>query len=170
MIKEENFKFCPNCGSNLKKQDEVHLSCKNCGLKYYLNPRPCNAVILKNNEGKFLFVKRKHDPHKGYWDLPGGFVNPKETMEESVIRELHEELKITIKDFKYLGSVHDTYDFGGIRADTLCFLFEGKISPEATIVPSDDAEEVAFFLPKEINLEKIGFKSLREFLKDYFKI
>lgn len=170
MIKEEDFKFCPKCGGHFKKQNKHSLVCSNCDLQYYINPRPCNAVILKNNDGKILFVKRKDNPQKGYWDLPGGFTNPKETMEESVKREIHEELKFDIQDFKYIGSMHDTYNYGGIQAYTFCSVFEGKLPENITLTPSDDAEEIIFFSPHEIPLERIGFPSQRDFLKIYYKI
>jgi ADP-ribose pyrophosphatase YjhB (NUDIX family) len=53
------------------------LACANCSLSYYLNPKPCTAVILVNDKGEYLLVERAVDPVKGYWDLPGGFVEEK---------------------------------------------------------------------------------------------
>ena len=91
-------------------------------------------------------------------------------MEESVKREIREELNINIHDFNYIGSMYDIYNFGGIEAYTLCSVFKGNVPENVRITPSDDAEEVIFFLPKEIPLEEIGFKSQRNFLKNYFKI
>lgn len=170
MIKEEDFKYCPKCSGLFKKQNEHSLICTNCGLQYYFNPKPCNAVILKNSEGKILFVKRKHNPQKGFWDLPGGFTNINETIEESVQREIMEELKIEIQNYKYIGSMYDTYNFGGIEAYTLCFAFEADLPENARIIPSDDAEEIIFFHPNEIPLNELGFKSQSRFLKEYFTI
>lgn len=56
-----------------------------------------DAVIVKNN--KVLMIKRRIEPFRGFWCLPGGFLEYGETVEEGVIREVWEEtgLKTIIK-------------------------------------------------------------------------
>ena len=53
-----------------------------------------DCVVIKS--GHVLMIKRKFNPGKGLWALPGGFVNPDEQIEESAIRELKEETKIKL--------------------------------------------------------------------------
>ena len=66
-------------------------------MKYcYEYPHPAVAVdivVFTLIEGllHLLLIKRKDDPHKGLWALPGGFVQMAETVEEAALRELHEE-------------------------------------------------------------------------------
>src|SRR5258708_3754774 len=87
------YKFCPQCGQRFIKHQENWLACKN-RHRYFNNPRPTNAAIILNQKGEIMFVKRKIAPKKGFWDLPGGFVDVGETMEQSVAREVEEETGI----------------------------------------------------------------------------
>ncbi len=43
---------------------------------------------------QFLFIKRAQWPHKGAWAIPGGFIQPNESVEEGAARELHEEAQL----------------------------------------------------------------------------
>ena len=168
MITAHDYKYCPSCGSNeFAKKEKYLYICPNCDLHFYINPKPTNAIILRNNKGEILFAVRKHDPFKGKWDLAGGFVDPKETLEESVIREVKEELSIDITDFKYVSSFHETYEHGGINSETICFVFEGIIPEGANIIPSDDAESVTFFKPADIPYEDMAFEGMKKVVKDY---
>ncbi|MGO3518255.1 MAG: NUDIX domain-containing protein [Acetobacter cibinongensis] len=60
----------------------------------------CGAVILR--AGKMLLVKRKRSPEAGYWGLPGGKVDPYETVPQAVAREIAEEVALTITPAKLL--------------------------------------------------------------------
>lgn len=49
----------------------------------------CGAVVME--KGKVLLVKRGIEPDKGYWVMPGGYLEWDETVEEAALRELREE-------------------------------------------------------------------------------
>ncbi|CAN5234691.1 hypothetical protein BH09PAT2_BH09PAT2_01020 [soil metagenome] len=163
MINEKDFTYCPHCATKFVV-DGDHLSCPKCKLQYYVNPKPTNAVLLKNGKDELLLVKRKHDPKKGYWDLPGGFINTGETAEESVHREVEEELKIRISDIHYLCSFYDTYEFGEIKAHTICFLFEAKMINPEVMNPSDDVESFKYFDTKNLPYDSFAFPPMRDAL------
>ncbi len=167
MISEYDFTFCPKCGGNLKKQTHNSLLCSSCGLHYYINPKGCNAIILKNKNNEILLVKRKDDPQKGFYDLPGGFIDLNETIEESMHREIKEELGIEIPKMTYFTSFYDRYVFGGIKAYTICSVFIGMLPENVTITPSDDAESVEFFKAEDIPFEQIAFEGITKALKEY---
>src|SRR5688500_6478317 len=109
------YKFCPKCGSEAQRKLSNLLVCKNCDYNFYLNPASTHAIILENSKGEILLVKRKFEPMKGALDLPGGFVESGESLEDSVIREIKEELGIDIPDVKYFGSYPDEYLFQGVN-------------------------------------------------------
>lgn len=48
------------------------------------------------------------------WDMPGGFVDPDESLEGSLGRELQEELGVEATSFKYIASNPNRYDYGGV--------------------------------------------------------
>ncbi len=168
MLTEFEFIYCPHCGSNFDRSDN-HLICTNCKLEYYINPRPTNAVMLRNEKEELLLVKRKHDPQKGLWDLPGGFININETVEESVHREISEELNIRISDIRYVCSFYDTYEFGGIKAYTICFLFEAKMINSKNLKASDDAECYEFFNEACLPFDQFAFDPMRDALLRLYK-
>ena len=163
---EKNIKYCLRCKSALKKSKKTVLVCATCDFHYYIDPQPTNAAILTNKNGEILLIKRKADPKPGWWDLPGGFIDPGETIEESMMREIKEELKIEIDDLKYIDSTADFYLYDDFNHPTICAIFTGKINDQI-IRPSDDAEEARFFAPDKIPFEKIAFPSLVTALKKF---
>ena len=52
--------------------------------------------ILRNTKNEVLLGKRTKGSHMGYWEFPGGKIEPNETPEEALFRELQEELGIEI--------------------------------------------------------------------------
>ena len=61
------------------------------------NPIPTIDIILseQSNGNRILLIKRKNDPFKDYFALPGGFVNEVEKIEDAVRREAEEEIRDT---------------------------------------------------------------------------
>lgn len=163
------FKFCPNCKSQLSYKEERLIECNNCGFYYYLSPSTSNGALLENNHGEILLAKRKYEPKKDHWDLPGGFINYGETAEDSLQRELYEELGITVPNLIYLHSYVDTYNYKGIAYQALAFIFYGKISDKRQKA-SDDITEVAFFPKDRLPYNRIAFPSIKQALKDYLTL
>lgn len=64
-----------------------------CELCSFNNPR-CTATAVIICDGKLLLVRRNKEPHKGRWDLPGGYVEKNEKPVTALHRELIEELGI----------------------------------------------------------------------------
>ncbi len=61
-----------------------------------------DAVVL-NNKGEVLLMKRKIEPFKGLWGIPGGHVEHGERVEKAVLREIREETGLKCKIVKLLG-------------------------------------------------------------------
>ena len=160
------FKYCPSCGYRLITGKDVRLiSCNKCAFHFYLSPAPTVAILLKNINNEYLFVKRKFQPKKGYWDLPGGFLDYRETYEKALKREVREELGITISVFNYIGSATDVYDYKGISYYTIVAVYGGFI--EQKIIPADDVETFLFFTEKNIPENKFAFPGLLSLVKKY---
>ncbi len=64
-------------------------------------------VIIEYPDGRMVLIKRKNDPFKGHWALPGGFVDIGETVEQAAIREAKEETSIEVKLVKLVGVYSD---------------------------------------------------------------
>ena len=122
------YTYCPKCSNKISKIQENLYVCNKCGFHLYENPRPTNGLIIENEKGEILLVKRKNDPKKDYWDVPGGFVDIGETLEESMIREIKEELGVRVKDLRYVISAPDKYLYKVVNYHTICFFFMGSFS------------------------------------------
>ena len=66
------------------------------------------AVIIKDN--KILATQRGYGDFKGKWEFPGGKIEPNESKEEALIREIKEEMNADINVEKYLATVDYDYD------------------------------------------------------------
>lgn len=155
-----NYIYCLRCSKQLTKKSESLYVCNNCGLHLYENPRPTNGLISENEKGEILLVKRKDNPKKGYWDVPGGFVDINETLEESMRREIKEELEVELRDLEYFTSTKDRYLYKGLNYYTLAFLFTGKVDSNK-IIPRDDITEIKFFPKNKIPFSKLAFKGVK---------
>ena len=102
--------------------------------------------------GHILLIERKHAPGRGLWALPGGFVNPNETLEDSMMRELWEETKIKVPKAVIRGNIkyRDVFDDPGRsargRTITTAYLIELKEKSLPHVKGSDDAVN-AFWKP-----------------------
>jgi bifunctional NMN adenylyltransferase/nudix hydrolase len=115
-----------------------------------------DAVVLQG--GHVLLIQRGHAPGKGLWALPGGFLNPRETLEEGSVRELVEETKIKVPEIVLRKSItyskrfdHPDRDLRG-RTITEAFLFEltGGDGTLPRVKGSDDARKAKWFKLSEI--------------------
>jgi ADP-ribose pyrophosphatase YjhB (NUDIX family) len=59
---------------------------------------PNAASVALVRDGKVLLIKRAYDPYKGLWTLPGGRLEPGESIEQCAIREIAEEIGVTIRN------------------------------------------------------------------------
>lgn len=72
-------------------EEEKRLACPACQWVCYENPLPSSAALVRNDKGEVLLVKRGHEPGRGKWALPSGFIEIDETPEKACLRELREE-------------------------------------------------------------------------------
>lgn len=162
----DQYKFCFKCGGQLEFQEKNLLICKSCGYHNYINPIAANGAVLENEQGEILLVVRKVDPQKGMLDVPGGFVDLDENVEESMKRELIEELGFSPKNLKYYTSYPDEYFYDGVLFPTLILLFVGRVKDEK-IIPHDDISGYKFYKKEEIPFDNIAFEGLKKTLKKY---
>lgn len=92
--------YCGRCGQKMQPSDiERAMVCPDCGLIEY--PKICPAVIVAVINGDKLMVTRYADrPFRG-WALIAGFVEIGETLEDTVRREVMEEVGVKVKNLRY---------------------------------------------------------------------
>lgn len=62
------------------------------------------GVVIKDAAGRLLVIKRGHDPGAGLWSLPGGRIEPGETDQQAVAREVMEETGLRVECRRLLGT------------------------------------------------------------------
>lgn len=100
--------FCPECSVKLINKDGLPTCPDGHFIKYY-NPVATSAAFLRNKD-EYLIIKRAHQPQKGHWDVPGGFVEYDENAEESLLREIKEETNLkNVKIASFVGAFPGSY-------------------------------------------------------------
>ncbi|MBI4010319.1 MAG: NUDIX hydrolase [Candidatus Aenigmarchaeota archaeon] len=122
-----------------------------------------DIIVERNNE--IVLIKRMNEPYKGSWEIPGGFVEEDETVEEAALREVTEETSLKVKLKEILGVYSDVNRDSRGRVATVVFITEavgGKLKA------SSDAEDAKWFDVDEIDADSLGFDHPK-ILNDYKK-
>lgn len=95
--------FCGRCATpTIQLPTERAKRCPNCELRQY--PRLSPAVIMLISKGEQLLLARAPRFRNGMYSVLAGFVEPGESLEETVARETKEEVGIEVKNIRYFGS------------------------------------------------------------------
>jgi NAD+ diphosphatase len=100
---DRTHQYCGRCGSRTHtKEKERAKVCPQCGLHSF--PRLSPAIIVAVTRGEEILLARSAHFPQGMFSVLAGFVEPGETIEECVVREVKEEVGITVGNIRYFGS------------------------------------------------------------------
>jgi 8-oxo-dGTP diphosphatase len=114
---------------------------------------PCVGAIVTDERGRLLMIQRGHDPDAGLWSIPGGRVEPGETDEQALVREMLEETNLQVEVGKVVGSVQREVPGGAVIdiRDYAATVIGG------TLRPGDDAAAARWVTAGELaQLEVTG--------------
>jgi NAD+ diphosphatase len=100
---DRDHQFCGRCASptDTRYEDRAKI-CPNCKLTAF--PRLAPAVIVAVSRGEEILLARSNRFAAGWYSVLAGFVEPGETLEETVQREVMEEVGIQVNNIRYFGS------------------------------------------------------------------
>ncbi len=100
---QQRNKFCGGCGQALRvARGGFTASCTQCGLEHY--PRTDPAIIVAVSDGERLLLGRQASWPERQWSVLAGFLEPGESLEQTVVREVMEEAGVLVHDCRYAGS------------------------------------------------------------------
>ena len=162
-------RYCPRCSSpRFNISGTRSLKCADCGFHFFVNSVAAVAALVSDDKGKLLLTTRGVEPNLGMLDLPGGFIDPGETAEEAVVRELEEELGLCVRKSEYAGSATNEYIYAGFSVFTLDLAF--RIIPESIegLKAMDDILDFRFYSYEEIDFDQVPAPSIRKFVNQFF--
>ena len=120
----------------------------------YKIPSLTTDIFIFDENFNFILIKRKNDPYKDCWALPGGFVEYGESVESAAVREAKEETSIDVelKDLVNVYSKPDRDPRG--HTITIAFTAKGNFSDGKA---DDDASDIAIFSLEKLDEINIAF-------------
>ena len=118
----------------------------------------CGAI--KHNDTYFI-AKRGKGVDEGFWEFPGGKIEPNETQQQAIIREVKEELEVDVKVINYICSVDDIRENIIIHVHAyLCEITNGNIHlnnhDECKFVKANELYQYKFQKADQLILDKIN--------------
>ena len=153
----KRYSFCPVCGSPYPPAGSSAsaapnlLWCPSCAFEFWQNSKPAvGALVVRVVDGRpqVLLTRRGIEPHKGMWDLPGGYLENGEEPEAGLARELQEELGTSIARPRLFTMGIDEYPRDDIAAEArfvLSIYYRCEIPADALLTAADDVAEAAWF-------------------------
>lgn len=123
-------------------------------MQLHKNPSLTVDAVIMDQDDSIVLIKRKNDPYKGSWALPGGFVEYGETVESATLREVKEETGLEIELGDIVGVYSDPERDPRGHTITICYLasiLRGELNADT------DAADVRCFPRSEILELKLAF-------------
>lgn len=100
---DRNFRFCGRCGQpTIELSKERAKVCTRCGLMNY--PRLSPSIIVSVVKDEHILLARSERFPEGMYSVLAGFVEPGETLEDCIQREVEEEVGVEVHNIHYFGS------------------------------------------------------------------
>jgi ADP-ribose pyrophosphatase YjhB (NUDIX family) len=161
---------CARCGRPIRRtsgETPRKIACPRCGFLIYDYPRPCAGMLVLKGDS-VLLLRRAHAPRIGWLDIPGGFMEAGESIEEAARRELREETGLVVGRAQSFGFYWDSYWLRGFgRFPTMNFYFLAGWrggDPRA----ADDAAGVEWIPLARLGRpgQRLAFPHMREAFRD----
>ena len=136
-------RFCANCGHPTDVREAGHVrSCPNCGAEHH--PRTDPVVIMLVLRGEEVLLGRQPSWPPGRYSALAGFVEPGESLEEAVAREVREEARVEIGTPRYVSS--QPWPF----PSSLMLGFVAPWSSGEPVIGDEELEDVRWFSRKAV--------------------
>ena len=154
-------RYCPDCGKRLQRhmvggELRNHWFCRACRHPHYDHPMVVVTCFVAC-EKSLLWVQRDLQPKRGYWAIPGGYLESGETLAQGAARELHEEAGILLPPEQL-----QLYMTGSIT-----FINQVYVAFRATVdtdfyLPGPESQDCGFFSRQECPWDLVAYPEVNE--------
>ena len=154
-------RFCGRCGTPTElSPGERAMKCPNCGLLAFPRLAPAIIVLIERADGRALLARNVRFPAQMYSCL-AGFVEPGETLEEAVRREVREEVGVELSEVRYWGSQPWPFPHS-LMLGFIATYASGKI-----VCAPDKIAEARWFSPRRLPVVPPGINIARRLIDDW---
>lgn len=156
---EGEVQFCIKCGTpikRIKRFGKVRPVCAACGWVFFPDPKVAVAVMVCNQQGEILLVRRVNAPKRGLWTMPGGFMDAGEDPRQAGRRECEEETGLTVRVDRMLD--FESRPANSVGAHLILYFCAAPLG--GVLQPGDDADAAAFF-PLD-DLPELAFETVEK--------
>ena len=140
---DRTVQFCSRCGTKCGTRTDVRAKeCPECGFIVF--PRISPAVIVLVERGRQVLLARSKFFAPGLYSVIAGFVEPGETLEETVFREVKEETGIEVRNIRYFGS--QPWPF----PNSLMIAFTAEYGRGEIFLDGEEIEDAGWFEPDRL--------------------
>jgi 8-oxo-dGTP diphosphatase len=107
---------------------------------------PCVGAVIKDDAGRLLVIKRGHAPGAGLWTVPGGRIEPGETDEQAVAREILEETGLRVACGRLVGEA----ELPGLDGAVIDVRDYVAVVTGGELAAGDDADDAAWVTGAEL--------------------
>ncbi len=152
----QHYRFCRQIPEG---DDRERMICSDCGWIHYENPKIIVGAVA-TWQGRFLLCKRGIEPRQGYWTIPAGFMELRETAEQGAAREAWEEARTRLR----IGSLLGLYSIP--RAGQVHMIYRAEML-SSEFAAGSESLEVRLFTWEEIPWQDLAFLSNHWALKHF---
>lgn len=127
--------------------------CSVCGFIHYANPKVVVSTVCSLG-GRILLCRRAIEPRRGYWAIPGGYLEAGEASQAGALREAWEEARARISIERLL-AVYDLPHAGQVQ-----LIYRGALL-DANVAPGEESLETALFGWNEIPWGELAFPTVK---------
>jgi ADP-ribose pyrophosphatase YjhB (NUDIX family) len=151
-------KYCSECAGSISRtmiiaEGRERYVCTACGAIHYQNPRVIVCCVVHCSDS-VLMCRRAIEPAQGQWNLPSGFLECGETLEEGAARETFEETGVSVDP-----SALELYGVLNMTAiEQVAITFRVRIDSKPVLRVGPECEEVAFLTEDETHRRAIAWR------------
>jgi len=139
--------------------DRLRRVCRDCGFVDYVNPKIVVGSVVTWQD-RILLCRRAIEPRKGYWTLPAGYLEERESPETGAAREAWEEARARI-EIEQLMAVYTIE-----RLSQVQLIYRARLLDPA-VAAGPESQEVGLFTWSDVPWEEIAFPSVHWALADH---